>query len=126
MLRLIGSLSVMGLLLVGCGGGAEPPPPAGGAFSYPYQTYVEVGSAVGPWAPDLSGGSASAFAVTPALPAGLSLDPNTGVIGGTPQAAAAQATYRISAQIAGSSATADLTFTVEAPPSKLSYTSPVR
>ena len=138
MLRFLGTLTVVLLLVVGCGGGEAvqvppqtpppppPPPPETAALSYGYQLYVEVGSAVGPGAPSVSGGSASAFAVTPALPAGLSLDPTTGVLGGIPQAVAAQATYRISAQIAGSSATTDITLTVEAPPSNLSYTTPVR
>ncbi len=138
MLRLLGSLTVVVLLLVGCGSGeavqdplvTQPPPPPPPieeiSLSYPYQSYVEVGSAVGPWAPSVSGGSASAFAVNPALPAGLSLDPTTGVLAGTPQAVAALANYTISAQIAGSSVTTDVSIAVEMPPSNLSYTSPVR
>ncbi len=131
MLRSIGSVTFLALFMVGCGGGGAggtppPPPPEVAALSYFISTIAEVGTAYGPWPPSVSGGSASAFAVTPALPAGLSLDPNTGVIGGTPQAAAPQGTYYISAQIAGSSATFDLPLTVEAPPSNMSYASPVR
>ena len=132
MVRIIGSLIVMVLVLAACGGGrtplssSPPPPPVTPALSYTIYPVAEVGTAYGSWPPLVRGGSASAFAVTPALPAGLSLDASTGVVGGTPQAVAPEATYHISAQIAGSSVTFDLDLTVEARPSNLSYAGPVR
>lgn len=50
--------------------------------------------------------------VNPALPAGLTLDPATGRITGTPTAASGTATYRVTAQSSSGSATFDLSITV--------------
>jgi hypothetical protein len=54
-----------------------------------------------PVQPVLRSGSATGFSVIPALPAGLALDPVTGVISGTPTVAAASAIYTITATFAG-------------------------
>jgi hypothetical protein len=59
---------------------------------------------------------------SPALPAGLSVDPTTCVISGTPTAASAAAQYTIvAASSAGSSAGATVTLTVNAAAPSLSY-----
>lgn len=57
------------------------------------------------------------WAVSPALPAGLSLTTSTGAISGTPTAAAASATYTFTLTDAnGKTATKNITFAVYAPP----------
>jgi hypothetical protein len=113
---------------VGAGRAASPPPPVpASGLQYPTNwAWLEVGAALGPWQPTASGGTASQFAVTPALPAGLLLDPATGLLSGTALTATPQSTYTISASIGGTSAQFDLTLWVEVPPSGLRYASPVQ
>ncbi|MDP9009441.1 MAG: PQQ-like beta-propeller repeat protein [Pseudomonadota bacterium] len=61
----------------------------------------------------------------PSLPAGLLLNASTGEISGTPTAATSQASYTVTAQNAGGSASFPLAITtVLTPPSALSYASP--
>jgi hypothetical protein len=73
------------------------------------------GVAIQPNNPSTGGGPAAAFTVRPALPAGLSLDPVSGVISGTPSAAAAKATYEVVASNKGGSASTIVTLTVNEP-----------
>lgn len=70
-------------------------------------------------------GRAARFSVTPALPAGLALDPSDGSISGTPTAAAAPAEYVISAMGKEGEvvATQSLNLGVEA---ALAFASPIR
>lgn len=104
-----------------------PPPPPASGLQYPTDwAWFEVGAAVGPWQPTVTGGTASQYAVTPALPAGLLLDPATGVLSGTVRTAAPQSTYTISTNVGGTSVQFNLTLWVEVPPSGLSYASPVQ
>jgi hypothetical protein len=63
--------------------------------------------------PLCSGGRPTAFAVTPPLPAGLTLDPASGLISGTPQVATAEARYTVTASNAGGSTTYGLILKVE-------------
>ena len=116
------------ILLAACGGGgggggsySTPPPSA--SLSYPSgaQTFT-VGTAITPITPTITG-TLSSFAVSPALPAGLSLDANKGTLSGTPTAIAATATYTISAAVSGGTSTsASLSITVnDVAPSKVSY-----
>lgn len=63
-----------------------------------------------------------AYAVFPALPAGLTLDVASGVIGGTPSVVSPAADYTVTATNSGGSTTAALRITVnDAPPSGLLY-----
>jgi len=55
--------------------------------------------------PTVQGGTIISYSVSPALPAGLSLNTTTGVISGTPTAVTAQATYTITATNSGGSTT---------------------
>jgi alpha-tubulin suppressor-like RCC1 family protein len=72
--------------------------------------------------PSSTGGAVASYAVAPALPVGLSIDSSTGVIGGTPSAITATATYVVTATNSGGSTTAMLSITVnDLAPSNLAY-----
>lgn len=114
------------LIVAGCGSGgsaslsSQTNPPA--SLSYPSTslTFV-VGTAITPVVPTASQGLTS-FTVTPALPAGVSLNASTGTISGTPASASGATTYTVMASGAGASASAIVSITVNpAPPSSLSY-----
>ena len=64
--------------------------------------------------PTSTGGAVTAYGVSPALPAGLSMDDDTGIITGTPTAVTATATYTVMASNLTGSATATLSITVNA------------
>jgi len=64
----------------------------------------------------------STLSVTPQLPAGLTLDPATGVISGTPSEPSDMASYEVRARTAGGESRATISFEVkQVPPSALSY-----
>src|ERR1044072_1379806 len=67
-------------------------------------------------------GSVASYTVSPALPAGLSLDATSGEISGTPTAAAPRAAYRITASNGTGSATLDLSIEVQAASVSMSAT----
>ena len=68
--------------------------------------------------PSFTSGSAVSYSVTPALPNGLTLNPTSGVISGTPTVATAAAGYLITATNAtGCTTTATVNITVNAQPS---------
>jgi len=105
------------LLLCGCGGGPSavitPQPPS--ALNYTTATAVYIkGTAITPNSPTSTGGAVTAYSVSPALPAGLSLDDDTGIVSGTPQAVTAKASYTVTASNLTGSTTATLTITVNA------------
>lgn len=80
------------------------------------------GTAVTPDTPSNSGGAVSTYAAVPALPAGLSLNSTTGIIGGTPTVVAAQALYTVTGSNAGGASSAAITITVnDVAPSGLAY-----
>ena len=62
--------------------------------------------------PTLGAGTSLAFNVAPPLPAGLSLDPLTGIIAGTPTAATAAADYTITASNASGNSQVTVNLTV--------------
>lgn len=100
-------------------------PPANLHYSESPAVYPEQ-SAITPNVPASSGGPITAYSVDPPLPAGLVLDPDTGVISGTPTQVTANATYMIT----GSNAAGDIVYpldieVVAVAPTGLSYTSPV-
>ena len=59
------------------------------------------GTAIAPNTPSSSGGAVVSYSVSPALPAGLTLNTTTGVITGTPTAITAVATYTVTASNTG-------------------------
>src|SRR5579864_5305211 len=123
--RIVVALSIVAMLfLAGCSssssGEHSPVPPE---ISYPTTTAVYTRTlAITPDTPTNVGGPVTSYAVQPALPAGLSLDPTTGVISGTPTAVTAQAVYTVSASNAGGIGKAALTITVnDLAPAGLTY-----
>lgn len=93
------------------------------AYREPAVVYT-VGVPIAANGPTNGGGPIDAYTITPALPAGLALDTQTGVITGTPAAAAAEATYTVTGRNAAGEATATLRIAVEAAvvaPSGLAY-----
>ncbi len=99
-------------------------PPAGLVYASPV-TYV-TGQAIAPNVPDSVGGAVTGYGVTPALPAGLALDPLTGILSGTPTVITAQATWTVTASNASGSASTALVLQVdEGPPLTLAYATPV-
>jgi hypothetical protein len=122
MSRTSGLVIAVALLLGACGGGGDVMP-APHDLQYTLGT-GQVGSPYGPYPPTVSG-TVTGYSVSPALPAGLTLDPTSGVISGTPLAASS-GTYTVTASNGSGATTAALTFAVVSPlPTGLSYTSPV-
>lgn len=115
-------LVAFGLSACGGGGGgssgsggppAPPPPPATpppSALSYASPQTYNVGAAITPLTPTVTG-TVTSYAVSPALPAGLSLDTTTGSISGTPTQPA-RATHTVTATNAGGNTTFALTISV--------------
>src|SRR5712671_856364 len=123
-MRQLASVVVMVLLLAACSSGnsgpATPPlpmlaPPSALTYSTNPATY-SVGTAIAPNVPSAQGGAIASFAVVPVLPAGLTLDTTTGVISGTPSAAAATKACQVTATNASGSTVVALTITVNPPP----------
>jgi hypothetical protein len=94
-------------------GSASSPPPA--ALSYPPQSPFLVRQKISPVSPAITG-VASSYAVVPALPPGLALDPASGVLSGTPTVVTPQTTYTITATSSTGSTEAKLALTVDPGP----------
>jgi uncharacterized repeat protein (TIGR01451 family) len=96
-------------------------PPA--SLSYPINPAVDTrGQAVTPDVPSVSGGAVTIWSITPPLPAGLTLDPSTGILSGTPTALSFPSSYVVTATNSGGSTTATISVTVnDVPPSALTY-----
>ncbi len=73
-------------------------------------------------APAQPGGVVVGYSITPALPAGLSLDGHTGVLSGTPQTLFPSATFTVTASNSGGQGSGVFSLTVaDLPPSALTY-----
>ena len=88
----------------------EPP----NHLSYLSPAAGTVGMPLGPWVPIVAG-TVEHYAVTPALPAGVTLDSKSGVIAGTPSAASSLAPYTITASSLPGNTSFILLLTVAAP-----------
>jgi len=109
-------LVLAALLLTSCGGsgGGQPPPPS--SLSYPAVQSFVVGRAIAPLAPTVTG-RVSAYVVSPALPAGLTISASTGVILGTPSTLTPLANYTVRASNSSGSTSTVISIAVnEAPP----------
>lgn len=97
-------------LVLQCGRGQSAP----FGLSYTSPNVVPEDSAITPLSPTVGGTAPITFSVSPALPTGLAIDANTGVISGTPTTPTAAALYTVTATNALGSATFDVSFTVSA------------
>ncbi|MGB7549629.1 MAG: putative Ig domain-containing protein [Terracidiphilus sp.] len=121
-MRWLGSCLVsISVLLGGCEHSGVTPPVV---VNYANATAVYTkGVPIAPDSPTNMGSTAASYSVSPALPAGLSLNASTGLVSGTPAAVAAQASYTVACVSSAGSATTILTITVnDQAPSALSYT----
>ncbi|MEA2478860.1 MAG: hypothetical protein QOJ07_782 [Thermoleophilaceae bacterium] len=82
------------------------------------------GTAITPAAPHEHHNGTAHYSVTPALPAGLTLDPATGVVSGTPQTQQGESTYQVTLTDDLAAATAPLTVRVDAAPPAGDTTAP--
>ncbi|MDO3625747.1 putative Ig domain-containing protein [Mucilaginibacter sp. BT774] len=97
-----------------------PQPPA---ISYtPSANIYVINTAITNWSPANTGGAATSWSITPALPAGLSFDITTGTISGTPTALSTITTYTITATNGGGSSSATIKITVNPNAPVISYT----
>ena len=87
--------------------------PASVSYDTPAALYVTT-EPIAPNAAQVTGGPASSFTIAPALPVGLSINSETGVITGTPGAIQSQATYTVTASNAAGSAQTQLKISVTA------------
>ena len=91
--------------------------PAAATLAYSPATIAgTAGTAITPDVPTLGNATASSYSISPALPAGLSLNASTGVISGTPTASTAAASYTVSAATGSGTVNATLTISVQAAP----------
>jgi hypothetical protein len=98
----------------GCSGSSESSSverPNGLTYATNPAAYTK-GTAITPNVPTSGGGAVASYSVSPALPAGLSLNASTGVISGTPTAVTAAADYAVTANNSGGNATVSLSISV--------------
>ena len=101
-------------------------PPAGLRYASPAVVYP-LDQAIASNVPGSSGGTIASYAVLPALPEGLALDPATGVIGGTPTTVSASQAYVVTARNDAGTAQATVTIGVDEQvqsPTHLAYSDP--
>ena len=99
------------LLLLGPSQAQQPPT----NLSYPNAVRAYVAGEAAPAQPPSVTGAVRLFSVAPALPNGLDLDPETGVLSGTPSSIAPLTTYTIQAANAFGSTTTAIDFAVLSP-----------
>lgn len=84
------------------------------AYGQPEGVYL-LGEPISPNAPVLAGGAPGFFSIDPPLPAGLVLDPTSGVLGGIPTEPQAQAVHTITVSNAAGSSSAEVLVGVAMP-----------
>jgi hypothetical protein len=94
-------------------------PPTNLTYSTPSANYA-VNQAITANSPTVTG-TVTSWSVSPALPAGLSLNGASGVITGTPTSITASKSYTVTAANAAGSTTVSITINVYGPPSGLFY-----
>jgi len=117
----LGTCDIIFTITGGCGGTASAmqsltviTAPSALSYTPSTNTYAE-GTAITPLSPSVSGTSPFTYTVS-SLPVGLSIDPASGVISGTPTAPTATHTYMVTATNACGATSTTLTFTINAIP----------
>jgi len=92
-------------------------------ISYAGSSSFTTGAVIASLMPVNTGGvvQTSGYSISPALPAGLSFDSNTGIISGTPAAQSIPVAYTITATNSGGSSTFQLTISIVNPIAVFSY-----
>lgn len=117
-------LLLIAALLTACGGSSTTAvTPAPSDLSYPTPPAFTLGQPIAALTPSVSG-AVTGYAVTPALPAGLSINATSGVISGTPTAVAAQANYTVTASNSSGDTTAKVAMVVNDVAPTVAYSSP--
>ena len=120
-LGIVLTFTALTAFVCGCGNNGSGNAPSSLSYSAGTAVFTK-GVAIAPDNPTSSGGTATSYSVSPALPAGLSLNSGTGIVSGTPSTVTAQASYTVTAYGAGGSTTTILSITVnDQPPSAFSY-----
>jgi Putative Ig domain len=104
----------------GGGSGGAPQTPGPSDLVYPSPPVLIVGTAVTPLTPTVSG-TVTQYAISPALPAGLSMSATTGEISGTPTAPAAKTGYTVTASSSSGSTSATVSIQVDSSAPIVSY-----
>ena len=119
--KMLTRLCFLGALLAsGCTSKSNPPTVEVAGTAPSFLTYSQnpasypTGTAIAKNVPTTRGGGASTYTVHPSLPAGLSLDPSSGIISGTPLAISS-GIYTITASNPGGSTTAAVSISITAP-----------
>jgi hypothetical protein len=121
----IGRLAAVTSLLIwisSCGGGSGDTVPAPSGLSYASPPAFTTNIAITALNPTVTG-TVSRYTVTPALPAGLSINAATGIISGIPTTVMAKASYTVAAGNAGGSTTAVVAIAVDAVAPVIAYAS---
>ena len=93
-------------------------------FTYTTPDVYNTGPTITPLTPTITGGTPTSYSVSPALPAGLAIDPVTGIISGAPTAVSAAANYVITGTNSCGVGTFTVNITVNLVAPVIAYTSP--
>src|SRR5579871_3966234 len=112
----VGLLLAIGTLVTGCGSSSSGPrsnPPSNLSYAQSSISAL-VNHAIVADVPAITG-TVTSYAVTPALPAGLTLNGSNGTISGTPTSASSKTSYTITASNSAGSAAATVQIEVDTP-----------
>jgi gliding motility-associated-like protein len=94
-------------------------------LSYTTPNVYTVGSTITALNPSSTGGAITSYTISPSLPGGLTIDPTTGIISGTPSVVSSQTSYIVTGANGSGTSTATVVITVNvAAPAGLIYTTP--